>query len=219
MIFDNIHLKKLRDGVYEAIKAAILRGELPPGHRLIEKELVSEIRTSRTPIREAIIKLEQEGLIERTNGKTGYFVSSMGRQQVEDLFGVREVLENYSIGLAIERISGDEIRQLDSVVQEEEAMFDKGDVFDLIELDTKFHEILYRASKNRKLHEILGNLKDHLYRYRTLSFRLRKQRNIALSNHRELVMAIKNKDRELARKLTLHTISRSREVLLDEITD
>jgi len=219
MSLNNIHLKTFRDGVYDAIKMAILKGELPLGQRLIEKELVREIGTSRTPIREAIIKLEQEGLVERSNGKGSYFVSSFGKQHIEDLFGVREVLETFCISLAMDRINEDEIKQLDQVIQEEELPYNKVDVFAMIELDTKFHEILYRASGNYKLYEILSNLRDHLYRYRAMSFRLRERRQIALSNHKKLLSAIKKKDSKLAKKLILDTISRSKAILLEEITD
>jgi DNA-binding GntR family transcriptional regulator len=219
MSLNNIHLKTFRDGVYDAIKMAILKGELPLGQRLIEKELVREIGTSRTPIREAIIKLEQEGLVERSNGKGSYFVSSFGKQHVEDLFGVREVLETFCISLAMDRINEDEIKQLDQIIQEEDLPYNKGDVFAMIELDTKFHEILYRASGNHKLYEILSNLRDHLYRYRAMSFRLRERRQIALSNHKKLLSAIKKKDIKLAKKLILDTISRSKAILLEEITD
>jgi DNA-binding GntR family transcriptional regulator len=219
MSLNNIHLKTFRDGVYDAIKMAILKGELPLGQRLIEKELVREIGTSRTPIREAIIKLEQEGLVERSNGKGSYFVSSFGKQHVEDLFGVREVLETFCISLAMDRINEDEIKQLDQIIQEEDLPYNKRDVFAMIELDTKFHEILYRASGNYKLYEILSNLRDHLYRYRAMSFRLRERRQIALSNHKKLLSAIKKKDSKLAKKLILDTISRSKAILLEEITD
>ena len=219
MTLNNIHLKTFRDGVYDAIKTAILKGELPFGQLLIEKELVQKIGTSRTPIREAIIKLEQEGLVERSNGKGGYFVLSFGKQQIEDLFGIREVLENYCISLAIDRVNEDEIKQLDQIVQEEEFPSNKGNVFAMIELDTKFHEILYRASGNHKLFEILSNLRDHLYRYRAMSFRLRERKQITLSNHKKLLSAIKKKDGKLAKKLILDTISRSKAILLEEITD
>jgi len=219
MALDNLSLKTFRDGVYEALKTAILKGELQPGYRLAEKELVSKIGTSRTPIREAIIKLEQEGLVERFDGKGRYFVSSIGKQQIEELFGVREILEDFSIGLAIDRIGEEEIKQLEQIIREEEFPSSKMDVFAQVELDTKFHEVIYRASGNHKLYEILNNLKDHLYRYRAISFRLRERKKIALSNHKRLVLAIKKKDKRLARKLTHDTISRSKMILLEEIVE
>ncbi len=219
MALDNLSLKTFRDGVYEALKTAILKGELQPGYRLAEKELVSKIGTSRTPVREAIIKLEQEGLLERLDGKGGYFVSSVGKQQVEDLFGVREILEDFSIRLAIDRIGEEEIKQLEQIIQEEELPSSKMDVFTMVELDTKFHEVIYRASRNRKLYEILNNLKDHLYRYRTISFRLRERKKIALSNHKKLLLAIKKKDKRLVRRLIHDTISRSKMLLLKEMVE
>ena len=216
MSFNIACLKRFTDSVYDEIKAAILRGEFLPGQRLNERDMISRVGTSRTPIREAIIKLEKEGLIERFSSKGGYFVTAIGRQHIDDIFGIRKILENYCILLTINQISNDGIRQLEQVVQEEEKPANK-DIFTLIELDTKFHDIIYKASGNRKLFEIMNNLKDHLCRYRALSFRFRERKQVMLLNHRELLTAIKNKDKKLAKKLTNDTLSRSKSILLQEL--
>lgn len=218
MALEDIHLKTFREGVYEALKLAILRYELPPGQRLLERELVTKIGTSRTPIREAIIKLEQEGLVERHNGGgRGYFVSFIHRQEIEEVYSLRKILESYCVSLVIDRIRQEELEQLEQVIREEELSENIGNIYALVELDTKFHEILYQASRNSKLCEVLRNLKNQIYRYRTMSFKLRQKRKIALSNHRQLLMAIKKKDKRLARKLATDTISRSRSILIKEL--
>lgn len=218
MALEDIHLKTFREGVYEALKLAILRYELPPGQRLLERELVTKIGTSRTPIREAIIKLEQEGLVERHNGGgRGYFVSFIHRQEIEEVYSLRKILESYCVSLVIDRIRQEELEQLEQVIREEELSENIGNISALVELDTKFHEILYKASRNSKLCEVLRNLKNQIYRYRTMSFKLRQKRKIALSNHRQLLMAIKKKDKRLAKKLATDTISRSRSILIKEL--
>lgn len=216
MALARFDLKNFRDGVYDGLKKSILQCELMPGQRLVEKELISKIGTSRTPIREAIIKLEQEGLVEKLSGKAGYFVSSVGKRGIEEIFGLRKILEDYCIDLATDRIGEEEIKQLGRIIHEEELPENKKNVFTLVELDTKFHEILYKASGNQKLYEVLSNLRNQIYRYRTLSFKTRERRRISLSNHRDLFLAIKKRDKKLARKLTVDTISRSKMILMKE---
>jgi len=219
MNLDHLNLKTFRDGVYEALKLSILRCELLPGQRLLEKELVSKIGKSRTPVREAIIKLEQEGLVEKLNGKGGYFVSSIRKQDIEEIFNIREVLESYCVSLAIDRIGKEELNQLEQITQEEELSESSGNIYSLIESDTRFHEIIYRACGNQKLYEILNNLKNHIYRFRTLSFKSRERKNIPLSNHKKLLLAFRRKDKNLAKRLTIDTISRSKNILLQEVLE
>jgi DNA-binding GntR family transcriptional regulator len=219
MDLDHLNLKTFRDGVYEALKLSILRCELLPGQRLLEKELVSKIGKSRTPVREAIIKLEQEGLVEKLNGKGGYFVSSIRKQDIEEIFNIREVLESYCVSLTINRIGQEELHQLEQIIHEEELSASSGNIYSLIESDTRFHEIIYRACGNQKLYEILNNLKNHIYRFRALSFKSSQRKNIPLSNHKKLLLAFRRKDKNLAKRLTIDTISRSKNILLQEVLE
>ncbi|OGP89709.1 MAG: hypothetical protein A2156_00680 [Deltaproteobacteria bacterium RBG_16_48_10] len=214
MALNNLKLKSLRDGVYEALKSALFSCELEPGQRLVEKELISVIGTSRTPIREAIIKLQQEGLVTKLNGKGGYFVAPIEEREVEEIFGVRKLLEGFCIGLAMDHITDEELNQLERVIREEELPENRQNLYTLIELDTKYHEIIYQASRNRKLCEILSNLKNQIYRYRAMSFKSRERKSIPHWNHKELFRAIKMKNKKLAKKLTLDTISRSKRMIL-----
>lgn len=219
MDLNHLNLKTFRDGVYEALKLSILRCELLPGQRLLEKELVSKIGKSRTPVREAIIKLEQEGLVEKLDGKGGYFVSSIRKQDIEEIFQIREILESYCVSLATDRIGQEELNQLGQIIHDEESSGSSENIYSLIESDTRFHEIIYRACGNQKLYEILSHLKNHIYRFRTLSFKFRERKQIPLSNHKKLFLAFKKKDKHLAMRLTTDTISRSKNILLQEVLE
>jgi DNA-binding GntR family transcriptional regulator len=219
MALTNLKLKSLGNGVYEALKSALLSCELEPGQRLVEKELISFIGTSRTPIREAIIKLEQEGLVTRHNGKGGYFAASIDENKLEEIYGLRNILESYCIGLTIDRITDEELSYLEQIIREEKLPGNQRNIHTLIELDTKFHETIYRASRNKKLYEILSNLRNQIYRCRAMSFKSRERKSIPLWNHKDLFRAIKNKNKRLAKKLVTDTISRSKRIVLQTLLE
>ncbi len=113
--------KLLREHVYTGVKSAIIGGDFQPGKRLIEEKLAADMATSRTPVREAIQKLEKEGLIFRLP-RGGFAVKQVTEEELEEILGLRSVLEGYAAFLATSRITDTELKQLDEIIAKEDDM-------------------------------------------------------------------------------------------------
>ena len=155
----------LRDVVFNTLREAILKGDLKPGERLMELQLAAQLGVSRTPIREAIRMLEQEGLAV-TVPRKGAEVAKMTLKGMEDVLEIREALDILACQLACERITEE---QLTILVEKKKAFEDSlksGNVKAIAETDVAFHDVIYDATGNPKLVNMLNNLREQIYRYR-----------------------------------------------------
>ena len=132
----------LRDVVFNTLRQAILRGELKPGERLMEIQLANKLGVSRTPIREAIRKLELEGLVLMIPRK-GAEVAEITEKSLRDVLEVRRALEELSVQLACEKITKEEIRELERVAKEFQQVVKSSDITEIAEVDVRFHDIIY----------------------------------------------------------------------------
>ncbi len=196
-------LKPLRDIVYDSIKESILMGDIQQGQRLMETHIAEEIGVSRTPVREAIRKLELEGLVVMVP-RRGAYVAEISLDEVIDVFEIRAALESLAAELASKRITENEMQKLKDILIKEEEQADNNNVSRFIELDTEFHEILFMASRNKRLSQIINNLREHIQRYRTISLAYKGRMSVALKEHQDIMDALENgKERDvgaLARK-------------------
>jgi DNA-binding GntR family transcriptional regulator len=216
---DNPKRKKkrlLREQVYNGIKDAIVNGELEPGRRLIEERLAEDMTTSRTPVREAIQKLEKEGLIYRLT-KGGFAVKGVTEDEVEEVFGLRGVLESYAGSLAVSRITENEVKALQEIIKLEEACLKNLNPEEFIRLDSEFHDVLYRAAKNTRLYALLNDLRDYMYRYRVIISRYQKKPQVAISDHKELLSSIKAKNTRQIEKIVKKHMARGKELIKKKI--
>jgi len=181
--------KFLRDRVYTGIKNSIISGELEPRKRLIEETLAEAMQASRTPVREAFRKLEEEGLVYR-RPRGGYAVKGLTEDEVDEIFGLRSILEGYAGFLAASRITRDELKGLKDIVRQQEARLKEMDAEKFIELDAEFHDVLHKAAKNRRLYTLLQGLKDHMYRYRVIILRYHPKPGVAVEDHKKLVQGL-----------------------------
>lgn len=155
----------LRDVVFTTLRQAILKGELKPGERLMEIQLADRLGVSRTPIREAIRKLELEGLVNMVPRK-GAEVAKITEKDLNDVLEVRCALEELAVELACEKITKEEIQELRVAMSEfKKAIIDK-DVTASAEKDVEFHDIIFHATHNDRLVQMLNNLREQMYRYR-----------------------------------------------------
>lgn len=155
----------LRDVVFQTLREAILRGTLHPGDRLMEVALAERLGVSRTPVREALRMLEQEGLVVNTP-KRGASVSGMSVKDMEDVMEIRETLEELAVRLACERIDKEGIKELAVRKQEFEDSLKKGELSEIAACDERFHDVIFSAAKNPRLVGMLENLRSQIYRYR-----------------------------------------------------
>ena len=182
----------LRERVYSGIKKSIITGELEPHTRLIEEDLAAALKASRTPVREAFQKLEEEGLIYR-RPRGGYAVKEVTEEDVEDIFGLRGVLEGYAGFLAASRITREELKSLKEIVRQEEACLKDLHAETFIELDAQFHDVLHKAAKNARLYGLLQGLKDYMYRYRVIILRYHPNPGVAVEDHKKIVQGMETR--------------------------
>ena len=206
----------LREQVYAGIKNAIIGGEFEPGRRLIEERLAEDMKTSRTPVREAIQKLEKEGLIQRLP-RGGFAVKGVSEEEVEEVFDLRAVLEGYAAYLATARIEEEELNALEAIIKVEEAALSTMDVEEFIKLDSEFHDSLYKAAKNNRLYGLLNDLRDYMYRYRVILLRYGRKAALAVQDHKEMVESLRAKNARQVEKLVRKHMTRGKNLIRRKI--
>jgi DNA-binding GntR family transcriptional regulator len=206
----------LREHVYVGIKNAIIGGEFEPGKRLIEEKLAEDMKTSRTPVREAIQKLEKEGLIYRLP-RGGFAVKGVTEEEVDEVFGLRGILEGYAGFLATERMDEEEISALEEIITREEECLQDMNPDEFIRLDSEFHDALYKAAKNTRLYNLLHDLRDYMYRYRVIIQRYQRKAHLAVQDHKEMIASIRNKNARQVEKLVRKHMTRGKDIIKKKI--
>lgn len=190
----------LRDVVFNTLRQAILRGELKPGERLMEIQLANKLGVSRTPIREALRKLELEGLVNMVPRK-GAEVADITEKSLRDVLEVRKALEELSVQLACEKITEEEIEELKRVAERFKDTLDDQDVTKIAEADVAFHDVIYTATDNQKLILLLNNLREQMYRYRVEYLKKEEAYPQLITEHEELIDNISKRNKEEATRI------------------
>ena len=155
----------LREVVFNTLRKAILTGQLKPGDRLMEVHLANKLGVSRTPIREAIHKLEQEGLVTMVP-RRGAEVAKVTERSLQDVLEVRRALDVLSVELACERISEEELEHLKKACHQFEEATHSKDTTAIAKADVAYHDIIVRATGNQRLQQLVNHLAEQMYRYR-----------------------------------------------------
>ena len=206
----------LRDVVFNTLRQAILRGELTPGERLMEIQLANKLGVSRTPIREAIRKLELEGLVLMIPRK-GAEVAEITEKSLRDVLEVRRALEELSVQLACEKITKEEIRELERVAKEFQQVVKSSDITEIAEVDVRFHDIIYTATDNQKLIQLLNNLREQMYRYRVEYLKRDGVFPQLIAEHEAIIRHIENNEKEKATEVMCRHIDNQVEAVIDVI--
>lgn len=187
----------LREVVCETLRDAIRKGVLAPGERLMEIQLAEELGVSRTPVREAIRKLELEGYVIMMP-RRGTYVANLSIRDVNEVFEIRTSLDSLASGLAAERITDEELEQLNGYLIEIGQHIANNDMDKIVEVDTAFHDMLYTASRNERLRSIINNLREQMTTIRGRSMSYPGRLVETMDEHRNLVEAIAAHDVERA---------------------
>ena len=194
----------LRDVVFNTLRQAILRGELKPGERLMEIQLANKLGVSRTPIREAIRKLELEGLVLMIPRK-GAEVAEITEKSLKDVLEIRRALEDLAVRLACEKITKEELKELEKAGDEFKKVLKSQDITEVAEADVRFHDVIYMATDNPKLIQLLNNFREQMYRFRVEYLKKAEVRPQLLSEHDEIIRFITEGNKEeAARVVTRH---------------
>ncbi|MGH9323748.1 MAG: GntR family transcriptional regulator [Vicinamibacteria bacterium] len=178
--------------VYASLKKAILEGDLLPGERLKELEIAQSLGASRTPVREALSKLEIEGLLKPLSSG-GLTVVELSEGDVREIFGLIRVLESHAARLAAARVTAEELSRLESLCHYAEQDDESGSER-LIELNRRFHEAFIACSGSQRLQDMLSNLRAAMQPYRIVSLGSAEFRRITIRDHRGMIEALRVRD-------------------------
>ena len=203
----------LRDVVFNTLRHSILKGELEPGERLMEIALAQKLGVSRTPIREAIRKLELEGLVVMVPRK-GAEVADITEKDLRDVLEVRTALEELSIELAMKNMNDDDCKQL----TEANKLFAKDsegdDLIKIAEADVAFHELIYMATGNKRLIQMINNLREQMYRYRLEYIKDKSTHARLVDEHNRIIDAMVKNDVAAAKAaIKLHVENQEENIL------
>lgn len=210
----------LVDQAYEEIKNMICNFELFPGQIVSDFTLSKEMGMSRTPIRQALERLERDDLIEDAGTGKSYQVSKITEEEIVDLFDAREGIEVMAIKLAVEKgITETRLIELERINSNMEEANKKGRIRDNFDADQQFHDYLVNISQNRKLIRFHESLLLQLRRVRMLSYLERTYQDKAFRDHQRILEGLRNGDKELAQRALAEHIETSKSDYLRVVRD
>ena len=211
-------MSNARDVVFNTLRQAILTGELKPGERLMEIHLANKLGVSRTPIREAIRKLELEGLVTMIP-RRGAEVAQITEKSMNDVLEVRRAMDALCVELACDRITPEELQDLKKACDTFEAAVKTDDIKQIAQADVAFHDIIYAATDNRRLIQLLNNLREQMYRYRIEYLKKKECYPQLLEEHQTIIDSIESRDKGRATQITGQHIKNQAEAVVDTIRE
>lgn len=213
--FDLQNHRPLREIVYEELKREILVGEIAPGTRMMEIELADEMGVSRTPVREAIRKLEKEGLV-TIEPRKGAYASDVSIKDMVDVLEVREDLEAMAAAMAAQKVNKDEKQALIEATMEYKEAVESERTEDIIRCDEKFHQLIVNYSGNKTLVQLFSQVQELALRFRYLYYDDFSRYERMPMEHREIEEAILSGDYEKARVAAGEHVKKLKQFVIDE---
>jgi DNA-binding GntR family transcriptional regulator len=194
MTLEAIDYTRMSDLAYRAIREAIVSGEFEQGTRLNQDELAKRLGVSRAPIRDALNRLEAEGLVQTQSRAGGVVVADVTEQQVVDIYELRAILDAACVRLACERMSDAELKRLQEIVDETVRVTEAIDLPAIVQTHAEFHHLIYAASGNTELTRVARNLWDRSYRFRVMALRDLGNARRGLAQHQAILAALQDRD-------------------------
>ena len=206
----------LRDVVFNTLRTAIITGEFAPGERLMEIALAERLGVSRTPVREAIRKLELEGLVVMIP-RRGAEVARITEAGLKEVLEVRCALEELAVELACKRGDKASLEQLKEAHQGFVEAVRKGDTLEITNQDEAFHECIFEMSRNKRLVSVVHHLKEQMFRYRMEYVKDGSYHEELIREHEKLLQAIGKGREEEAREIMKHHIQNQEKMILAQL--
>jgi len=202
----------LRNRIHNKIREDILKGRYKTGESLVEMKLAEELGVSRTPVREALRQLELEGLVTSIPNK-GVIVSGITVQDIEDIFEIRSLIEGLAAKRAVNKITEDDLKRMEEILELTDFYTTKEDVEKWSELDTEFHEIIFKACKSKPLWNVLSNFHHFTQRPRIFSLHVPGRMKAAADEHRKIFQAFVERDQVKAEKAMVKHVCNAKQNL------
>lgn len=204
-----IQHSSLSEKIYDILKNQIINEELKPGERLLDDQLASTFGVSRTPVREALARLSNEGLVEIVS-RSGVYVKKLTRENIEEIYEIRKVLEGLAVRKATTFITDKQIKQL-SLLFEKAKHSGKDSYKAHIDLDIKLHDLILKSCHNKKLASVMANLYTLIHVFRIRVGKDKEKAEQALKDHEAILEAIKAKDAKKAERMMMEHIEKSKD--------
>ena len=206
----------LRDVAFYTLRQAILTGKLKPGERLMEVRLAKKLGVSRTPVREAIHKLELEGLVTMVP-RRGAEVAQITEKSMNDVLEVRRTLDALCAELACDRITDEGLSALKQACDHFEQCVAEKDILKIAQADVALHDIIVQATGNQRLIQLINNLSEQMYRYRFEYIKDSSGHETLVDEHRIIYQSIVNKDKDTASAAAKTHIDNQKKAIIRQI--
>jgi DNA-binding GntR family transcriptional regulator len=200
MLGDGVEHRQLKDSVYLKLRQEIVTAQLPPGYVLREAELAARFGVSKTPLREAFVRLEKDGFVQIAPYRSAVVAGYSG-QDLREIYEVRELLEGHCAREASVHISAEDLAALGRVVKDSAAAYEAADTEALTALIDEFDVLLYMQSKNSRITAMLNNIRDHVTRIGRLTVAIPGRLGNSVQEHQAIYDAIAARDGERAETL------------------
>jgi len=209
-----IKVKKSRaEETYELLKKAIIKGDIEPGVQLIETDLAERLGVGRTTVRQAIRRLKNEGLIE-THPQKGLIINEFNPKDIEEIQGIRMVLEKYAARLAAERIKDEELIQLEEILDQSGESLKQGNMDHVLKLNTKFHNLINSISGSSRLQGMIYELHESILNYQRAAINTIGYAEQALKEHRMILEALKMRNPDIAEVMAAQHVSEKKKIVM-----
>ncbi|MCR4691637.1 MAG: GntR family transcriptional regulator [Lachnospiraceae bacterium] len=206
----------LRDVVFKKLRAEILLGKLKPGERLMEIHLAQRLGVSRTPIREAIRKLELEGLVTMIP-RRGAEVAQISEKNLKDVLEVRLALETLAVRLACQRMDQQALGELRQACDHFAKVTANKDMAEITRADVALHDVIIRSTGNRKLEQMISNLSEQMYRYRFEYIKETSYHTLLIEEHERIYESIAKRDPDMAEKEITNHIENQLQTIMEHL--
>lgn len=185
------NLPSVREKTYSLLKKQLLSGQFSPNQRLKEESLANKMGVSRTPVREALHKLELEGLV-KTAGARGFCVPDDSAEDMDELFEIRAVLEGHALACLCKMVTEEEIHSLEKIIRQAEHAFESEKMDMVFEYNTQFHDLLYGLiiSKKPRLFGLMEDMRGYVLRYRKNTLLQVKGARRSIAGHKKILLAL-----------------------------
>ena len=201
----------VREQTYEYLKDKLLAGGFDPGERLTEEQLAADLGVSRTPVREALHKLEREGLVKPLETR-GFRVPSDSKEEMEELFDIRSVLEGYALRCVCDYISEQNLMELEAYIQKAEDALRLKKIDQIYHINTQFHDMLHGLVVNKpRLHTMMSEMRRYVIRYRKNTLNTLEGPKRAIEGHHKIMLALRLRDPDLCERIMRKHIQESKE--------
>ena len=195
MLRARVHNKSLAEQVYRVLRRSIASGRLKPGERILEKLLARQLEISRTPVREALLKLERDGLV-TCNSRRSYNVRVLSVADVKDIYATLSIIESAAVGLASVRIASRDVQMLRNYNRQAERAARSGDLEGFGAANRNFHGVFLSKLENRTLRDLCDSVRALLYTFPVRPNSLTKWLKKSVREHREIIRLTEDRDRK-----------------------